>query len=139
MPSININLAVNPTRLAQVVVGGAAAFAGYQAANSIIRNAYHEDLLGDPTRVVEVDDRTVIYQQREPQGDKLTNIMLGAGAAGAFGGGALLAWIPEGATGAKAVLRNVGAAGLFAIGAGAAAGAIASWAVNHGTDFHRVD
>ncbi len=133
MPTINISL--DPTRLAQVVLGGAAVVGGYKAASSMIRTAYREDLLGDPTRVIELDDRTMIYQTREPQGAKLTNYLLGAGAASAFIGSALALSNPGVTAGVPAALRNVGGAALFALGIGAIAGAASMAAQYSGADF----
>ena len=106
--AFNFTLAMNPTRVAQVVVGGAALLGGYKVASEMIRTAYREDLLGDPTRIVEVDDTTMIYQTREAQGGKLTNIMLGAGAVSAAVGGILAMGAPAGLTGVKAAIRGAG-------------------------------
>jgi hypothetical protein len=138
MPAISMNLNVNPVRIAQIALGGAAVFGGYKAASSMIRTAFREDLIGDPTRVVEIDDKTMIYQTREPQGAKLTNFTLGAGAAAAFAGGALVMGAPAGATGLKAMLRSGGGAALFALGVGAIAGATAIAAQYNGSDFEPV-
>ena len=133
MPTISVSL--NPTRIAQVVLGGAAVVGGYKAASSTIRAAYRDDLLGDPTRVIEVDDTTMIYQTREPQGPKLTNYLLGAGAASAFVGGALALSAPSITAGMPAMLRNVGGTALFALGVGAIAGAASMAAQYSGADF----
>lgn len=136
--NLNMTLTLNPMRAAQIALGGAALFGGYKLGSDIIRTAYRDDLLGDPTRIVEVDDRTVIYQMREPQGGRLTNIMLGAGAASAFAGGALVLGTPAGTTGIKAIARSAGGIGLFALGLGAIAGASAMAAQFSGADFRPV-
>ena len=138
MPAISLNLAINPVRIAQVALGGAAVFGGYKVASSMIRTAYREDLLGDPTRVVEIDDKTMIYQTRDPQGARLTNFTLGAGAAAAFAGGALVLGMPAGTTGMKAMLHSGGGAALFALGLGAIAGATAIAAQYNGANFEPV-
>lgn len=133
-----MNLTINAQRLAQVGIGGIAVFGGYRAASSIVRSAYREDLLGDPTRIIEVDGRTVIYQSREPQGAKLTNFTMGAGAAAAFAGGALLLGATPGPAALRSMLRSGGGAALFASGLGAIAGATAMSAQYSGADFHPV-
>jgi hypothetical protein len=122
----------------QVAVGGAALFGGWKLGSSIVRNAYRDDLLGDPTRVVEVDGKTMIYQTREPQGGKLTNYMMGAGAASAFVGGVLLLGNSPGITGIKNLLRTGAGAGFIALGIGAIAGATAMSAQYAGADFEPV-
>ncbi len=133
-----ITLNISAARLAQVAIGGAALFGGYTLASSMVRTAYREDLLGDPTRIVEIDDKTMIYQTREPQGGKLTNVTLGAGAAAAFAGGALVLGGSLGATGLKGALRLGGGAALFALGLGAIAGATATTAQYQGSNFEPV-
>lgn len=133
-----MQLALNAPRLAQVGIGGVALYGGYRAASSMIRSAYREDLLGDPTRIVEVDGRTIIFQPREPQGGKLTNFTMGAGAAAAFAGGVLLLGSTPGAAGLRTMLRTGAGAALFAAGLGAIAGATAMSAQYSGADFHPV-
>ena len=134
-----MSITINPVRAAQVALGGAALFGGYKVASSMVRAAYREDLLGDPTRVVEVDDRTMIYQTREPQGGKLTNYLLGAGAAAAFVGGALVLGAPASTTSqVRSLLHVGGGTGLFALGVGAIAGATAMAAQYNGADFTNV-
>lgn len=136
--TININLAANAPRIVQVAAGGVALYGGWKIGSAVVRNAYREDLLGDPTRVVEVDGKTMIYQTREPQGGKLTNYMMGGGAAAAFAGSALLLGKPFGATGLKSMLATGGGAALFALGVGAIAGATALSAQYRGADFEPV-
>lgn len=138
MSAINLSLSVNPVRIAQVALGGAAVFGGYKVASSMIRTAFRDDFVGDPTRVVEIDDKTMIYQTREPQGPKLTNVTLGAGAAAAFAGGALVLGAPAGATGLRSMLHTGGGTALFALGLGAIAGATAIATQYKGADFEPV-
>jgi hypothetical protein len=136
---INLNAMVSTPRLIQIAAGGAGIYAGWKLSSSLVRNAYREDLLGDPTRIVEVDGKNVIYQTREPQGSKLTNFTMGAGAAAAFAGGALLLGSSTAAaTGIKSMLRTGAGAGLFALGLGAIAGATAIAAQYKGADFEPV-
>jgi hypothetical protein len=135
---ISVNVALNPTRIAQVVAGGAAVVGGYHLASGVIRTAYREDLLGDPTRIVEVDGRTMIYQTRTPQGGSLTNVMLGAGAVSAAVGGILALGSQASATGLKGLARSFGGVGLFALGLGAIAGATSMAAQYNGADFEPV-
>jgi hypothetical protein len=136
---MSFTLSINGARAAQVVIGGAALFGGYKLASSMVRTAYREDLLGDPTRIVEIDDKTMIYQTREAQGGKLTNFTMGAGAAAAFAGGALvLGGGGVAATGIKNMLRLGGGAALFALGLGAIAGATATSAQYQGSNFEPV-
>lgn len=127
-----MTFALTTPTLVQLGVGGAALFGGYKVASGMIRSAYREDLLGDPTRVVEIDGKTMIYQTREAQGGKLTNIALGAGAAAAFAGGALLLGASQ------TLVRTGGGAALFALGLGAIAGATAISAQYTGADFEPV-
>lgn len=134
-----ITLNLSAARIGQIAVGGAALFGGYKVASSIVRTAYREDLLGDPTRIVEIDGKTMIYQTREAQGGKLTNFTMGAGAAAAFAGGALvLGGTGVAASGVKQMLRLGGGAALFALGLGAIAGATAISAQYQGADFEPV-
>ncbi|MCW2927805.1 MAG: hypothetical protein JWM86_1773 [Thermoleophilia bacterium] len=133
-----MNFAITAPRLVQVGLGGAALYGGYRVASTMIRSAYREDLLGDPTRVVEIDGKTMIYQTREAQGGKLTNFTMGAGAAAAFAGGALLLGNAPAAAGLKSMLRTGGGAALFALGLGAIAGATAMSAQYSGADFEPV-
>jgi hypothetical protein len=134
-----ITLNLSAARIGQIAVGGAALFGGYKIASSMVRTAYREDLLGDPTRIVEIDGKTMIYQTREAQGGKLTNFTMGAGAAAAFAGGALvLGGGGVAATGIKNMLRLGGGAALFALGLGAIAGATAISAQYQGADFEPV-
>lgn len=134
-----ITLNLSAARIGQIAVGGAALFGGYKVASSIVRTAYREDLLGDPTRIVEIDGKTMIYQTREAQGGKLTNFTMGAGAAAAFAGGALvLGGTGVAASGMKEMLRLGGGAALFALGLGAIAGATAISAQYQGADFEPV-
>lgn len=135
-----ITLNISAARIGQVAVGGAALFGGYKMASSMVRTAYREDLLGDPTRIVEIDGKTMIYQTREAQGGKLTNFTMGAGAAAAFAGGALVlgGGGVVGATGIRNMLRLGGGAALFALGLGAIAGATAVSAQYQGADFEPI-
>lgn len=133
-----MTFAITGSRIAQVGIGGAALIGGFQVASSIVRSTYREDLLGDPTRVVEVDGRTMIYQTREAQGGKVTNFTMGAGAAAAFAGGALLLGNAPAATGITSMLRSGGGAALFALGLGAIAGATAMSAQYSGADFEPI-
>jgi hypothetical protein len=134
-----ITLNISAARIGQIAVGGAALFGGYKIASSMVRTAYREDLLGDPTRIVEIDGKTMIYQTREAQGGKLTNFTMGAGAAAAFAGGALvLGGSGVAATGVKNMLRLGGGAALFALGLGAIAGATAVSAQYQGADFEPI-
>ncbi len=134
-----ITLNISAARIGQIAVGGAALYGGYTIASSMVRTAYREDLLGDPTRIVEIDGKTMIYQTREAQGGKLTNFTMGAGAAAAFAGGALvLSGGGVAATGLKNMLRLGGGAALFALGLGAIAGATAVSAQYQGADFEPV-
>lgn len=133
-----MQLTLNAPRMIQVGLGAAALAGGYALASSMVRTAYRDDLLGDPTRIVEIDDRTIIYQNRDAQGGKLTNVLLGAGAASAFAGGALVLGASSStaaATSAKQLLRTGGGAALFALGLGAIAGATAMAAQYAGADF----
>ena len=132
MPGFTLN--ISPARVAQVVLGGAALVGGYQLSSSLVRSAYRDDLLGDPTRIVEVDGRAIIFQNREAQGGKLTNVAMGAGAAAAFGG-AVLTFGAGGGSGVAAALRLGGGVALFALGLGAITGATAISAQYQGTDF----
>lgn len=134
-----ITLNLSAARIGQIAVGGAALFGGYKLASSMVRTAYREDLLGDPTRIVEIDGKTMIYQTREAQGGKLTNFTMGAGAAAAFAGGVLvLGGGGVAGTGMKNMLRLGGGAALFALGLGAIAGATAVSAQYQGADFEPV-
>jgi hypothetical protein len=135
---INLNAMISTPRLVQIAAGGAGIYAGWKLSSSLVRNAYREDLLGDPTRIVEVDGKNIIYQTREPQGSKLTNFTMGAGAAAAFAGGALLLGNATATEGVKAVLKNGAGAALFALGLGAIAGATAIAAQYKGADFEPV-
>lgn len=135
---LNLNAILTAPRAVQVVAGGAAIYGGWKVSSSLVRNAYREDLLGDPTRIVEVDGKTVIYQTREPQGNKLTNFTMGAGAAAAFAGGALLLGANPAATGIKSLLRTGGGAALIMAGIGAIAGATAISAQYKGADFEPI-
>jgi hypothetical protein len=135
---INLNAVLTAPRLVQVAAGGAALFAGWKLSSELVRNAYREDLLGDPTRIVEVDGKTVIYQTREPQGNRLTNFTMGAGAAAAFAGGARLLGSSAGVTGLGSLVKTGGGAALFALGLGAIAGATAISAQYKGADFEPV-
>lgn len=132
-----ITLNVTGARIAQIALGGAAVYGGYKLASSVVRNAYREDLLGDPTRIVEIDDKTMIYQTREAQGGKLTNFMMGAGALTAAVGG-VLALRGLGATGMRGVLATGGGAALFALGLGGIAGATSTAAQFQGSDFEPI-
>ncbi len=137
MGPITLNLSAG--RIGQIALGGAALFGGYKVASNIVRTAYREDLLGDPTRIVEIDGKTMIYQTREAQGGKLTNFTMGAGAAAAFAGGALvLGGAGVAGTGIKNMLKLGGGAALFALGLGAIAGATAVSAQYQGADFEPV-
>lgn len=134
-----ITLNLSAARIGQIAVGGAALFGGYKVASNIVRTAYREDLLGDPTRIVEIDGKTMIYQTREAQGAKLTNFTMGAGAAAAFAGGALvLGGAGVAGAGIKNMLKLGGGAALFALGLGAIAGATAVSAQYQGADFEPV-
>lgn len=138
MPSFNVNAIVTAPRALQVVAGGAALYGGWKLSSSLVRSAYREDLLGDPTRVVEIDGKTMIYQTREPQGGRLTNYAMGAGAAAAFAGGALALGSQPTTTGLMSLLKTGGGAALVALGIGAIAGATAMSAQYSGADFERV-
>ncbi len=134
MASITLNVSIG--KVAPFLIGGAAALGGGALASSIVRTAYREDLLGDPTRIVEIDDKTMIYQTREAQGGRLTNFMMGAGAAAAFAGGVLaLGSAAAGATGVVGMARMGAGAVLMGLGIGAIAGATATSAQYQGTDF----
>lgn len=134
-----ITLNLSAARIGQIAVGGAALFGGYKVASSIVRTAYREDLLGDPTRIVEIDGTTMIYQTRDAQGGKLTNFTMGAGAAAAFAGGALvLGGSGVAGTGIRSMLKLGGGAALFALGLGAIAGATAVSAQYQGADFEPI-
>jgi hypothetical protein len=130
-----MNISISAPRLLQMGLGAAGLVGGFAIASSTVRTAYREDLVGDPNRVVEIDDRTMIYQTREPQGGKLTNFTMGAGAASAFAGGALLLGAAPGLSGVQSLLRTGGGAALFALGIGAIAGATAMAAQYDGADF----
>lgn len=136
MSIATINVAVNPLRVAQVVAGGAAVFGGYRLASDMVEAAFRADVRGDRERVVATDGNVVIFQPREPQGAKLSNLMMGAGAASAFIGGALALGAGASATGIGGALRSAGGIGLFALGVGAIAGATAGAAQFSNSDFY---
>lgn len=138
MAPLNVYLPKNVTQIAQLALGGAVAYGGYQVASNMIRDSYREDMLGDPTRVIETDGNTMIYQTREPQADRLSNYLIGAGAVSAFAGGILAFSAPAGISTIKAIARNVGGLGMIALGFGAIAGATATSAQWSGSDFQRL-
>lgn len=135
---INVSLSINAKVLSQIGLGGLALAGGYKASSEIVRSAFRNDLLNDPTRVVEIDDRTMIYQVREAQGGRLTNTMLAAGAASAFAGSVLTLGTPVGQSSIKSLARAFGGTGLFFLGLGAIAGATATSAQYRGTDFRPI-
>lgn len=134
--SVAINLTINPLRVAQVVAGGAAVFGGYRVASDMVETAFRQDVRGDRERVVATDGNVVIFQPREPQGDRLANMMRGAGAASAFIGGALALGAGANAAGLGAALRSAGGIGLFTLGVGAIAGATSAAAQFSNSDFY---
>lgn len=134
-----MQVTINAARVAQAGVGVVAAGAGYAVASSMVGSTFREDLLGSPSEVLEVDGNAVIVQNREGQGGTLTKVFIGAGAASAWGGGALLGLIDESAKGFKGAVRTGGSAGLFALGLGAVAGAGAMAARYAGAEFVPID
>lgn len=134
--SVAINLTINPLRVAQVVAGGAAVFAGYNVASNMVETAFRQDVRGDRERVVATDGNVVIYQPREPQGPRLSNVMMGAGAASAFVGGALVLGSGASLAGLGGALRSAGGIGLVALGVGAIAGATSAAAQFSNSDFY---
>ncbi len=138
MPSINVNLAVTPVRAAQAVLGVGAAVAGWKASAWMIERAYQEDLVGDPMRVISKDDKTIIYQQRQPQGNRLSMTLLGAGVLAAGLGGALAYGVPRRATGWKVGMQQVAGFAVAMLGAGVGAAAASKPELYRGADFQNV-
>jgi len=135
MPAFTLNL--NAARVAQLVIGGAGIYGGFKLAESLVRSGYRDDLLGDPTRIVEIDGKSMIYQTRDPQGGKLTNVAIGGGMAAAFAGSVLVLGAAGGA--GLGTMARVGlGTGLFALGLGAIAGATAIDDQWRGTDFEPI-
>lgn len=124
------------TRGVQIGVGAAALIGGAIGGGMVIKNTFRNDLLGDPTRVVEVTNGRIIDQSRSAQGPGLTKAFMGIGGLTAgigfatmLGGGAEAAQ-----TGARALLRHGGGAMLFAGGLGLIAGSIGASMYFSGTD-----
>jgi hypothetical protein len=133
---MNMNISISGSKLLLAGVGIAAAYAGWTAGSSIVHDTYKEDVFGDPTRPIEANGDTSIIQMRAPQGGKVTNYLMGAGAVAAFAGGALaLGGQGVAATGLKSLLRLGGGVALAVGGAGAIAGAAAMNAQYSGADF----
>lgn len=124
------------TRGVQIGIGAAALAGGTILGGMVIKHTYRNDLLGDPTRIVDIADGRIIDQSRSTQGPGLTKafmgvgaVMSGVGAAVTLGGGAEAA-----KTGARALLRHGGGALLFAGGLGLIAGSIAASMQYTGSD-----
>ena len=135
MPGFTLN--VNAARVAQLVIGGAAVYGGFKLSEAMVRSGYRDDLLGDPTRIVEIDGKTMIYQPRDPQGSKLTTVAIGGGMAAAVAGSVLVLGAAGGAGLGTMARVGLGTA-LFALGVGAIAGATAIDDQWRGTDFEPI-
>lgn len=128
---------VTVPRMIQVGVGAGGLVGGFMAGSAIVRGAYRADLVGDPSRVVEMDDRWIVDQPREPQGPGLTKAMMGAGALTAGIGAALtMGHVPL--LSASSLARSGAGALLFAGGVGLVMGAIASSMQYRGADVRPV-
>jgi hypothetical protein len=127
----------NVTRIGQVVLAGAGIAGGFWAGSQVIKAAYRNDLVGDPSRVVEMDDKWIVDQPREPQGPGLTKAMMGAGALVAGIGAALtLGHVPV--MSAVSMARSGAGALLFAGGVGLLVGSIATSMQYRGADVRPV-
>jgi hypothetical protein len=131
-----MNITINTSKLVLAGLGAGAAIAGLKIGSSIVHDTYHEDVFGDPTRPIEQNGSTSIIQLRAPQGGRMTNYMMGAGAVAAFAGSALaLGGQGVAAKGVTSMLRLGLGVALAVGGTGAIAGAAAINAQYSGADF----
>lgn len=131
--SISLQLPASAALFGQLGVGAAGAFAGYRLGSAVVRSTYRDDMLGDPTRIVELDEDTKIFQHREPQGGRIAFFTVVGGGAIAFAGGALSGG-GAAAMGAASLVRSGGGAALAGIGFGAIVGAAVMSAQYRGAD-----
>ena len=141
-----MNISINPTLIAQGVLGAGVGFGAYAAASSMIRNAAENDIVSSRVRdrpSVEGNDGIGYQQERGALMPSLT--LVTTGAASVLGGGLGFALHgantrPGVALGAAAGLARSGlAAVLVGAGIGGVAGAIASYQSNTGLTPYRID